>query len=154
MDLSVRHSPTYPMARNIEIKGRIESVQALAPRVAKIANDGPTEIFQDDTFSQCETGRLKLRAFSESHGKLIFFYRRPNQAGPKESFYVRSQTAEPASLREAGVGWMLGAILKSEALRAPGVRPAPAGPATKGQYQAASAASMSAVMLAGVSVGA
>src|ERR1035437_382138 len=114
------------MARNIEIKGRIESVQALAPRVAKIANDGPTEIFQDDTFFQCEAGRLKLRAFSESHGELIFC-RRQNQAGPKESFYVRSQTAETASLREAGVGWMWGAISKSEALRAPGVRPAPAG---------------------------
>lgn len=88
------------MARNIEIKARIESVEALAPRVAQIANEGPTEIFQDDTFFQCATGRLKLRAFSERHGELIF-YRRSNQAGPKESFYVRSPTAEPASLREA-----------------------------------------------------
>ena len=88
------------MARNIEIKARIESIEALEPKVAKIADGGPTEIFQDDTFFHCETGRLKLRAFSESHGELIF-YRRSNQAGPKESFYVRSQTAEPASLREA-----------------------------------------------------
>lgn len=87
------------MARNIEIKARIESVEALEPKVAKIANSGPTEIFQDDTFFQCETGRLKLREFSESHGELIF-YKRFNLTGPKESFYVRSQTAEPASLRE------------------------------------------------------
>jgi predicted adenylyl cyclase CyaB len=88
------------MARNIEIKARIESVEALEPKVAEIADSGPTEIFQDDTFFQCEAGRLKLRAFSDSHGELIF-YKRSNQAGPKESFYVRSQTAEPASLREA-----------------------------------------------------
>ena len=88
------------MARNIEIKARIESVEALEPKVAMIANNGPTEIFQDDTFFHCETGRLKLRAFSENHGELIF-YRRSNQAGPKESFYIRSQTEEPASLREA-----------------------------------------------------
>lgn len=88
------------MVRNIEIKARIESVEALESRVTKIADSGPIEIFQDDTFFQCEAGRLKLRTFSESHGELIF-YRRSNQAGPKESFYVRSQTAEPGSLREA-----------------------------------------------------
>src|ERR1035437_1812032 len=105
------------MARNIEIKGRIESVQALAPRVAKIANDGPTEIFQDDTFFQCEAGRLKLRAFSESHGELIFYWRQ-NQAGPKESFYVRSQTAEPAALREGG-GADVGGDFKSRSVETP-----------------------------------
>lgn len=88
------------MARNIEIKARIESVEALEPMVAAIANSGPIEIFQDDTFFQCETGRLKLRAFSETKGELIF-YKRSNQAGPKESFYVRSPTDKPASLREA-----------------------------------------------------
>ena len=54
---------------------------------------------QDDTFFHCEAGRLKLRVFSEKHGELIF-YRRANQAGPKESFYVRSQTDEPEALRE------------------------------------------------------
>jgi len=87
------------MARNIEIKARIESVETLEPKVAKIADQGPTEILQDDTFFQCGTGRLKLRAFSEDHGELIF-YKRSDQAGPKESFYVRSPTNEPASLRE------------------------------------------------------
>lgn len=88
------------MARNIEIKAYIESIETLEPKVAKVADNGPTEIFQEDTFFQCKTGRLKLRAFSESHGELIF-YRRSNQAGPKESFYVRSQTTEPATLRDA-----------------------------------------------------
>ena len=32
------------MARNIEIKARIESVAALTPRVAELANEGPIEI--------------------------------------------------------------------------------------------------------------
>ena len=88
------------MARNVEIKARIESVDTLLPRVKAIADSGPTEIFQDDTFFSCPNGRLKLRAFSESAGELIF-YQRPDVAGPKESFYVISPTASPDTLREA-----------------------------------------------------
>lgn len=88
------------MPRNIEIKARIASVEALTARAAAIADEGPIEIIQDDTFFQCETGRLKLRAFSEEQGELIF-YRRANQHGPKESFYLRSSTSEPETLRES-----------------------------------------------------
>lgn len=88
------------MARNIEIKARIESVEALAFKAAKLAIAEPIYLSQDDTFFKCESGRLKLRAFSENKGELIF-YQRSNQAGPKESFYVISPTAEPATLREA-----------------------------------------------------
>lgn len=87
------------MARNIEIKARIESVAALMSRAATIATEGPTEIFQDDTFFPCAAGRLKLRAFPDDSGELIF-YRRPDGAGPKESFYVRSPTPDANSLRE------------------------------------------------------
>ena len=88
------------MPRNIEIKARIESVEALIPIAATIASEGPTEILQDDTFFTCENGRMKLRAFSEKEGELIF-YRRANQQGPKESFYLRSPTSSPDTLREA-----------------------------------------------------
>lgn len=88
------------MARNIEIKARIDSVEALEPLVADVADDGPSELHQDDTFFQCVSGLLKLRVFSQDHGELIF-YRRPSQSGPKESFYIRSETTEPARLREA-----------------------------------------------------
>jgi predicted adenylyl cyclase CyaB len=87
-------------ARNVEIKARIESVEALAPRVAALADQGPIEIEQDDTFFVCERGRIKLRAFSAAEGQLIF-YRRANQAGPKESRFVVSPTAAPDSLRDA-----------------------------------------------------
>jgi predicted adenylyl cyclase CyaB len=88
------------MARNIEIKARIESVTQLTPQVAELASEGPLEIAQDDTFFACENGRLKLRAFSNDSGELIF-YRRANQSGPKESFYIRSPTSSPESLRES-----------------------------------------------------
>ena len=87
-------------ARNVEIKARIASLEAIAPRVAALADSGPIEIEQDDTFFHCERGRLKLRAFSPSQGELIF-YRRANQAGPKESRFIISPTGSPDSLREA-----------------------------------------------------
>jgi predicted adenylyl cyclase CyaB len=87
------------MARNIEIKARIESVESMAPKAAAIANAGPIEITQDDSFFRCEAGRLKLRTFSADRGELIF-YQRANQHDPKESFYLRSPTSAPATLRE------------------------------------------------------
>lgn len=87
------------MPRNVEIKARIESVDALMPKVASVATEGPIEIAQDDTFFRCESGRLKLRVFSATQGELIF-YRRDDTQGPKESFYVRTPSATPASLRE------------------------------------------------------
>ena len=87
-------------ARNIEIKARIESVEALVPIASALANQGPTEIEQDDTFFRCEAGRLKLRAFSRSSGELIY-YRRADQRGPKESFYLRTPTSAPDVLRES-----------------------------------------------------
>ena len=88
------------MPRNIEIKARIDDLPSLVRRVAAIADSGPTEIAQDDTFFSCPDGRLKLRAFSGTSGELIY-YRRANQEGPKESFYVLSPTASPDTLREA-----------------------------------------------------
>jgi predicted adenylyl cyclase CyaB len=88
------------MARNIEIKAHVTDMSALTVRAAAIADEGPIEIRQDDTFFACERGRLKLRAFSASEGELIF-YRRTDQPGPKQSFYVRTPTASPDSLREA-----------------------------------------------------
>jgi predicted adenylyl cyclase CyaB len=87
------------MPRNIEIKARIESVEELAEKVAALADQVPIEIIQDDTFFECATGRLKLRAFSPVEGELIF-YRRANQQGPKESFYRRSPTSSPETLRD------------------------------------------------------
>ncbi len=88
------------MPRNIEIKARIPSIEAVLPKAAAMADHGPSEIVQDDTFFNCQNGRLKLRAFSEEHGELIF-YRRADRQGPKESYYVISPTSSSNTLREA-----------------------------------------------------
>jgi len=87
------------MPRNVEIKARIESIESIFPRAAGLADEGPIEIIQDDTFFVCQNGRLKLRAFSQDEGELIF-YRRIDQRGPKESFYVLSPTTAPDTLRD------------------------------------------------------
>lgn len=87
------------MARNIEIKARVADIEALTTKVSAIADQGPIEILQDDTFFACTAGRLKLRTFSAGEGEIIF-YRRNDQLGPKESFYVRSPTSVPETVRE------------------------------------------------------
>lgn len=86
--------------RNVEIKARIESVDTLLARARALADGPPRPIAQDDTFFACRHGRLKLRDFGDGRGELIQ-YQRADEAGPKTSTYVRSPTAEPATLREA-----------------------------------------------------
>lgn len=88
------------MARNVEIKACIDSIESITPTVAALSDKGPIEIVQDDTFFVCHNGRLKLRELSPTEGELIF-YRRPDQAGPKESFYLISPTTAPDVLRES-----------------------------------------------------
>jgi predicted adenylyl cyclase CyaB len=88
------------MARNIEIKARIGDVSDVILRVAAIAESGPFEMEQDDTFFCCGNGRLKLRVLSEAHAELIY-YRRADQTGPKESYYHITPTMDPDGLRES-----------------------------------------------------
>ena len=88
------------MARNIEIKARIDSVEALL-QVAQALADGPAQtIAQDDTFFASAQGRLKLRDFGNGHGELIH-YQREDTGGLKLSDYVRAATDDPAALRGA-----------------------------------------------------
>jgi len=87
------------MARNIEIKTRIDDLHLSFAKAKALADSGPTQIFQDDTFFNCPNGRLKLRAFSPSEAELIF-YRRLNRPGPKESIYSIVPAQNPDALRE------------------------------------------------------
>ncbi len=87
------------MARNVEIKARVPSLAAIEPLAAALSGQEPTHIAQDDTFFACARGRLKLRAFADGSGELIF-YRRNDETGPKESFYIITPTAAPDALRE------------------------------------------------------
>ena len=52
------------MPRNVKTNTRIESVEALVPKAAALADQGPIDIVQDDAFFRCESGRHKLREFS------------------------------------------------------------------------------------------
>lgn len=88
------------MARNIEIKARVASLAAVESLAAALSGKEPVAIAQDDTFFACPDGRLKLRAFGDGTGELIF-YRRADDTGPKESFYVISPTSSPDTLRDA-----------------------------------------------------
>ena len=86
------------MPRNVEIKARIAGVDALTPLAARLADSGPLILEQDDTFFACPGGRLKLRNQFAAGAELIF-YRRPDESGPKESFYVRAAVPDPAAMR-------------------------------------------------------
>ena len=88
------------MARNVEIKAKIGEIEALIPIIASLAETGPFNILQHDTFFNCPLGKLKLRAFSASSGELIF-YQRPELNCPNLSIYQISTTTEPDSLRDA-----------------------------------------------------
>ena len=88
------------MPRNIEIKARIASVEALLPLAQTLADGPPETMEQDDTFFPCANGRLKLRDFGVGRGELIQ-YARADDAGPKTSDYLRSPTDSPATLRDA-----------------------------------------------------
>lgn len=86
------------MARNIEIKARVDDPDELAGRVSTISDGVPTRLSQDDTFFRCDDGRLKLRDFGDGTGELIH-YRRADQDGPKSSHYEIFPTSNPDQLR-------------------------------------------------------
>jgi predicted adenylyl cyclase CyaB len=88
------------MATNIEIKARVEDLDALKAR-AESLSDKPLEIIpQEDIFFKTDKGRLKLRVLAPDLGYLIY-YERPNQDGPKRSDYYLAKTEEPANLKTA-----------------------------------------------------
>jgi len=88
------------MARNIEIKARIASVEAVLARAASIADGAPVVIDQDDTFFAVAHGRLKLRRFADGSAELIQ-YHRDDSADAKASDYVRVPVADADALAEA-----------------------------------------------------
>lgn len=86
------------MARNIEIKARIDSVERLSGPVRALADGPPAELLQDDTFFSCASGRLKLRVCN-GEGELIA-YERPDASGPRESRYAIYAAPRPEELRQ------------------------------------------------------
>ena len=85
------------MARNVEIKARIHDLKYCVSKAERLSGAEPEIIRQEDTFFNCENGRLKLRILSKDNGVLIF-YNRPDATGPKTSEYYISSTHEPDRL--------------------------------------------------------
>ena len=105
------------MARNVEIKARIDNIEALLPLARDLADGPPEAIAQDDTFFTCANGRLKLRVFADGRGELIA-YARPDAAGPTTSDYAIAPVADPEALRATlsralGIG---GRVIKQRTL--------------------------------------
>ena len=101
------------MPRNIEIKARIESVEAMLPRACALAGTEAQVIDQDDSFFRVPMGRLKLRVFADGSGELIH-YHRPDAGEAKASDYVRVPVPDPDGLRDALVraNGLLGRVRK------------------------------------------
>jgi predicted adenylyl cyclase CyaB len=105
------------MPRNIEIKARIHSVEAVLPRARELADGPAVSIEQDDSFYRVPHGRLKLRRFADGSAELIH-YQRDDTAEAKASDYVRVSVPDAAALHEAlqrGCG-LLGRVRKQRQL--------------------------------------
>lgn len=88
------------MPRNVEVKARIASVEALLPVARTLAEGDAVAIEQDDSFFAVPHGRLKLRQFADGSAELIH-YHRPDHAEARASDYVQVPAPDPAALREA-----------------------------------------------------
>jgi adenylate cyclase class IV len=83
------------MARNVEIKVRVESLDAVHQRAAALSGAALELIEQDDVFYAVASGRLKLRRFADGSAELIH-YERPDGSGARLSDYERVAVGEAA----------------------------------------------------------
>jgi len=88
------------MPSNIEIKARVNDLDAVAERVAALADRGCQTMHQRDVFFNVPRGRLKLRFLSPDVGQLIF-YERPDTPTIKQSQYVVAAVERPESVCDA-----------------------------------------------------
>lgn len=87
------------MPRNIEIKARVDDVDALLPHARTLA-DGPEQLIeQDDCFFALAPGRgrLKLRRFADGSAELIH-YHRDDRPEARASDYRRAPLADGEAL--------------------------------------------------------
>jgi len=89
--------PYYPMARNVEIKARVDDLETLRCRLATLPISGEEHLDQIDTFFRVPQGRLKLREFADRSAELIY-YERPDDPGAKVSLYERLPSLERTPL--------------------------------------------------------
>ena len=94
------------MARNTEIKAVCRDIKALEVRTALRSSFKPYNVKQDDTFFNCQNGRLKLRVEENERLERLdlnpqyeqartFFLADPNVNSGQLIFYVRSDNLGP-----------------------------------------------------------
>ena len=88
------------MARNIEIKASVPDLARIRAKAASLAAGPGQTIEQSDVFFVVPRGRLKVREFADGSGELLA-YDRADEAGPKESDYVRVACPDARALVEA-----------------------------------------------------
>ncbi|MGH8259765.1 MAG: class IV adenylate cyclase [Steroidobacteraceae bacterium] len=86
------------MARNIEIKARLDDLEPLRYRLAALPLRGEEHLEQTDTFFQVAHGRLKLRELGDGSAELIY-YERPDQPGAKLCRYERVRYPDAPALK-------------------------------------------------------
>ena len=90
------------MPGNIEIKARIDSVEALLPRALQVTGEEPAVIDQDDIFFAVPRGRLKLRQFTDGRAELIHCHRADNAAALARACGLRGRVRKRRWLSMAG----------------------------------------------------
>ncbi|MCG8463584.1 MAG: class IV adenylate cyclase [Xanthomonadales bacterium] len=88
------------MPRNVEIKARVDTPEALLEKVKQQNPHHHEELHQTDTFfhSGKPEGRVKLREFSDAKAQLLS-YDRSDQEGPKMSTYSRCEIDDAVGLK-------------------------------------------------------
>jgi adenylate cyclase len=100
--------------RNIELKARIESLDAARQACGKFAPFSATER-QTDTYFRCSQGRLKLREREGLPAQLVG-YVRPDSLTPRASDYWLVPIAEPELFKSA-LAATLGVLVTVEKVR-------------------------------------
>ena len=87
------------MARNIEVKARVEHAEAVLKRLQGMDAQDHGVLKQEDIYFRCANGRLKLRLQEPPPDELIF-YERPDEPGPKPSAYIKQYLGEAEPVLE------------------------------------------------------
>ncbi len=105
------------MPTNLELKVKLQSLDA-AKRVAEsIGAQYRGELHQIDTYFNSQTGRLKLREIDGAAAELIF-YQRAEEGGPRLSRFEQMPTTQPQLLKQmlSGSNGVLAVVEKTRLL--------------------------------------
>ena len=94
------------MARNVELKVAVPSLEQIRQRAQDIADSGPFVLEQVDFFFPANSGRLKLRCEKQSGRETpakaeLIAYQRSDEAESRVSDYERCEITDPECLRRA-----------------------------------------------------